>query len=86
MQSARRDYRQEFWWKPGQSLPERAPVKVLLDSFEGLLHKRLLLIFGLNHSQRKKLKSFTKGTGNIPAAVLFIAMCFLPDESSRLYE
>ena len=25
MLSARRDYNQEFWWKPGEPLPERAP-------------------------------------------------------------
>lgn len=25
MQKARRDYDQEFWWKPGEVLPERAP-------------------------------------------------------------
>ena len=25
MQSARRDYNQEFWWKPGAPLPERLP-------------------------------------------------------------
>jgi len=24
-QNARRDYDQEFWWKPGAPLPERAP-------------------------------------------------------------
>ena len=25
MQAARRDYSQEFWWKPGEPTPERAP-------------------------------------------------------------
>jgi hypothetical protein len=25
MQQARRDYGQEFWWKPGEPTPERAP-------------------------------------------------------------
>jgi hypothetical protein len=25
MQAARRDYNQEFWWKPGEVLPERGP-------------------------------------------------------------
>ena len=24
-QNARRDYGQEYWWKPGEALPERAP-------------------------------------------------------------
>jgi hypothetical protein len=26
MQAARRDYSQEFWWKPGEPLPETSPV------------------------------------------------------------
>ena len=26
MQAARRDYSQEFWWRPGKPTPERAPV------------------------------------------------------------